>query len=129
MRSLTNFYTAPVLVKYECGGGGTGSGAEVSETGSVIAPTEIDEMSAESALKFKASKAHQIPESFEGGPKDVLTTQWPDDEIWPLNGEVDFPEGGLNGTIDAFMHHQGPQMTHNRTPTPRRPPIRRGIRR
>jgi hypothetical protein len=32
---------------------------------------------------------------------------WPDDEIWPLNGEIDFPEGRLDGTISAFMHHQG----------------------
>jgi len=66
--------TAPVLVKYECGGGGTGSGAQVSEIGSVIAPTDIGEMSTESKLSFKSIKAHQIPESFEGEPKDVLTT-------------------------------------------------------
>jgi len=31
-------------------------------------------MSTEAALRFKAGKAHQIPESFEGEPKDVLTT-------------------------------------------------------
>jgi hypothetical protein len=67
-------FTAPALVKYECGGGGTGSGAQVSEVGSVIAPTKIDAMSTESVLNFKSSKAHQIPEKLEGEPKDVLTT-------------------------------------------------------
>jgi len=92
-------FTAPALVKYECGGGGTGSGAQVSETGSVIAPTGIDEMSTESALRFKASKAHQIPESFEGEPKDVLTTVVHNKSItleeqsgWTLTGKSVFAE-------------------------------------
>lgn len=32
---------------------------------------------------------------------------WPDkDENWPRMGEVDFPEGSLNGTIGGFMHRQ-----------------------
>lgn len=37
---------------------------------------------------------------------------WPFDELWPKNGEIDFPEGNLNSTIHAFMHRQdasGPQ--------------------
>ncbi|MEV8094682.1 glycoside hydrolase family 16 protein [Kitasatospora sp. NPDC085879] len=29
---------------------------------------------------------------------------WPDDGIWPQHGEIDFPEGDLNGSIGAFMH-------------------------
>ncbi|WP_431681713.1 family 16 glycosylhydrolase [Kitasatospora sp. KL5] len=29
---------------------------------------------------------------------------WPDDGIWPQHGEIDFPEGDLNGKIGAFMH-------------------------
>jgi hypothetical protein len=29
---------------------------------------------------------------------------WPDSETWPRDGEIDFPEGNLNGTISAFMH-------------------------
>lgn len=32
---------------------------------------------------------------------------WPDSEEWPLDGEIDFPEGGLNANAAAFMHHQG----------------------
>lgn len=31
---------------------------------------------------------------------------WPDDDNWPQNGEIDFPEGDLNRTIAAFMHYQ-----------------------
>lgn len=31
---------------------------------------------------------------------------WPDSENWPQDGEVDFPEGGLDGTISAYMHHK-----------------------
>jgi beta-glucanase (GH16 family) len=31
---------------------------------------------------------------------------WPDSETWPQGGEMDFPEGDLTGTIDAFMHWQ-----------------------
>jgi beta-glucanase (GH16 family) len=29
---------------------------------------------------------------------------WPDSEKWPGDGEIDFPEGDLTGTISAFMH-------------------------
>jgi hypothetical protein len=32
---------------------------------------------------------------------------WPDSETWPRDGEIDFPEGNLNNTINAFMHWQG----------------------
>jgi hypothetical protein len=32
---------------------------------------------------------------------------WPDSDTWPRDGEIDFPEGGLDGSICAFMHHQG----------------------
>jgi beta-glucanase (GH16 family) len=32
---------------------------------------------------------------------------WPDSGTWPRDGEIDFPEGGLNSTICAFMHRQG----------------------
>jgi hypothetical protein len=32
---------------------------------------------------------------------------WPDSENWPQDGEMDFPEGGLDGGMCAFMHHQG----------------------
>jgi chitodextrinase len=31
---------------------------------------------------------------------------WPDSEVWPRDGEVDFPEGSLDGNMNAFMHRQ-----------------------
>jgi beta-glucanase (GH16 family) len=31
---------------------------------------------------------------------------WPDSERWS-DGEIDFPEGNLDGRINAFMHHRG----------------------
>lgn len=30
---------------------------------------------------------------------------WPDSESWPEDGEIDFPEGNLDGSISAFTHH------------------------
>jgi hypothetical protein len=32
---------------------------------------------------------------------------WPDSGKWPADGEIDFPEGDLTSTIQAFLHHQG----------------------
>ena len=32
---------------------------------------------------------------------------WPDSESWPSEGEIDFPEGNLSGTMCAYMHHLG----------------------
>jgi hypothetical protein len=31
---------------------------------------------------------------------------WPQSEDWPPDGELDFPEGRLDGTVSAFMHRQ-----------------------
>ena len=31
---------------------------------------------------------------------------WPDSGVWPRDGEIDFPEGNLDGTIHGFMHRQ-----------------------
>jgi hypothetical protein len=30
---------------------------------------------------------------------------WPDDNLWPAHGEIDFPEGDLDSTISAFSHY------------------------
>ena len=30
---------------------------------------------------------------------------WPDSGVWPGDGEIDFPEGNLNGTIGAYAHY------------------------
>ncbi len=32
---------------------------------------------------------------------------WPDSNKWPADGEIDFPEGDLNGSITASMHWMG----------------------
>lgn len=32
---------------------------------------------------------------------------WPKSEVWPRDGEIDFPEGDFDRTISAFMHRQG----------------------
>ena len=32
---------------------------------------------------------------------------WPDSNVWPRDGEIDFPEGDLTGNIFAAMHRQG----------------------
>jgi hypothetical protein len=32
---------------------------------------------------------------------------WPRSGVWPRDGEINFPEGDLTGTISAFMHRQG----------------------
>ena len=32
---------------------------------------------------------------------------WPVSEVWPRDGEIDFPEGDLDGRIEAYVHHQG----------------------
>jgi hypothetical protein len=36
---------------------------------------------------------------------------WPDSEKWPRDGEIDFPEGELSGTIKAVAHHANEQGT------------------
>ena len=32
---------------------------------------------------------------------------WPASGVWPRDGEIDFPEGALDGSFSAFLHHQG----------------------
>lgn len=31
---------------------------------------------------------------------------WPDSDVWPEDGEIDFPEGNLNAEFSAFMHYR-----------------------
>jgi hypothetical protein len=31
---------------------------------------------------------------------------WPDSGVWPRDGEIDFPEGPLDGSISGYMHRQ-----------------------
>jgi hypothetical protein len=32
---------------------------------------------------------------------------WPNSNVWPRDGEIDFPEGDFDSTIHAYMHRQG----------------------
>lgn len=32
---------------------------------------------------------------------------WPQSEVWPRDGEIDFPEGDFDRTIEGYMHRQG----------------------
>lgn len=32
---------------------------------------------------------------------------WPDSEVWPRDGEINMPEGYLDGYMCMFLHHQG----------------------
>jgi hypothetical protein len=33
---------------------------------------------------------------------------WPDDDVWPAHGEIDWPEGSLTGDMEGFMHYANP---------------------
>ena len=59
------------------------------------------------AMRFKAD---QVP-----GYKTAWLL-WPDSENWP-DGEIDFPEGNLTGSISAFMHHKGNPEAQDAYPT------------
>jgi hypothetical protein len=50
------------------------------------------------AIRFKADTISSYKTAF---------LLWPDSNTWPADGEIDFPEGDLNSTINAYMHQQG----------------------
>jgi hypothetical protein len=69
------------LASFECGGAseatgkGTGTGTARELVGSVIGKvTHIDIMGASNVITYEKSAGHQVPERFEGGLPDVLTT-------------------------------------------------------
>ena len=33
---------------------------------------------------------------------------WPDDDVWPAHGELDWPEGALTGSMYGYVHHANP---------------------
>jgi beta-glucanase (GH16 family) len=43
-------------------------------------------------------------DSFEG--YKVAWLLWPKSEVWPRDGEIDFPEGNLNSYIAGYVHYQ-----------------------
>ncbi len=50
------------------------------------------------AVRFKANSLPGYKTAF---------LLWPDSEVWPRDGEIDFPEGNLDQTIGAAMHFMG----------------------
>ena len=50
---------------------------------------------------------------------------WPDSGRWPADGEIDFPEGNLNSTIGAYLHHAGRVARRRPGRLPRRQHLRR----
>lgn len=40
----------------------------------------------------------------DGGYKTAWLL-WPDDNVWPAHGEIDFPEGPIGGNFSAFAHY------------------------
>jgi hypothetical protein len=62
-----------------------------------LLPGGIDKTSMRVAVRFKADQTI--------GFKTAWLT-WPQSGNWPIDGEIDFPEGNLNSTISAFMHRQ-----------------------
>lgn len=52
----------------------------------------------------------RIAVRFRGDPLPCYKTAWllwPDSEVWPRDGEIDYPEGNLTGNIWGFVHRQG----------------------
>lgn len=43
---------------------------------------------------------------------------WPDSESWPDDGEIDFPEGELDGRISAFAHYASSSGGQDQFDTP-----------
>jgi beta-glucanase (GH16 family) len=40
---------------------------------------------------------------------------WPESDVWPRDGEIDFPEGNLDGPFCAFIHFQGATQESDQT--------------
>jgi len=59
---------SPTLLTAHCGA------AEVAVSGSVIVPLTVDKMAQSFTAKFVAPGGKQVPEAFEEGPTDVLTS-------------------------------------------------------
>jgi glycosyl hydrolase family 16/fibronectin type III domain protein len=43
---------------------------------------------------------------------------WPDSGNWPRDGEIDYPEGSLDGGFAGFVHHQGATSGSDQTRVP-----------
>lgn len=63
-----------------------------------IAGTDDDQLYGRYAIRFRSP--------VRGTGWKTAWLLWPQDDQWPKNGEIDFPEGNLTSTISAFMHRQ-----------------------
>jgi hypothetical protein len=63
-----------------------------------ILPKLAGQLYGKYTVRFKSDTLHDFKTAW---------LLWPDNEIWPGNGEIDFPEGRLDTAIGAFLHHQG----------------------
>jgi Glycosyl hydrolases family 16 len=48
---------------------------------------------------------------------------WPTSENWPVDGEIDFPEGDFNGGMNAYLHWQGGTSAASQYAFPARVPM------
>jgi hypothetical protein len=83
--ALELYPRAGAFMAFSCGA------TSVSVRGSVIVPVKANKMSMTQALKFKASKGKQTPESLEGGAKDILEES--------SNGGASYERTGLSAAI------------------------------
>lgn len=84
-----------VLNKYLHTENGTPMGAALIP---ILANNNADQLYGKYTIRFKS-------ESLAGFKTAWLL--WPQSGNWPYDGEIDFPEGNLDGKINAFMHRQG----------------------
>ena len=63
-----------------------------------VAPKIGDQLYGRYAVRFRADEVAGFKTAW---------LMWPQSEVWPRDGEIDFPEGDLDATISAFTHHQG----------------------
>jgi hypothetical protein len=64
-----------------------------------VSPAGLD------SLYGRFSVCFRVPVTFSGWKAAWL--HWPISGVWPRDGEIDFPEGGYDGNIEAYMHWQG----------------------
>lgn len=58
-------------------------------------------------VNFTSQQYGRYAVRFRADPLHLYKTAWllwPQSDVWPRDGEIDFPEGDLDSTISAFMH-------------------------
>jgi hypothetical protein len=70
------------------------------------APASTGQLYGRYAIRFRADA---LPGYY------AVPLLWPTSEVWPRDGEIDFPEGNLTGNIYGFVHHQGATVGSDQT--------------